>query len=67
MSNQIIPDPEDFQAIESEYGTLRPNATEEQRNRHICLAVMLKMIRLYEHGRLPLPLMREKDQIRAGQ
>jgi hypothetical protein len=60
MSNQIIPDPEDFQAIESEYGTL-------QRDRHICLAVMLKMIRLYEHGRLPLPLMREIDQIRAGQ
>jgi hypothetical protein len=26
MSNQIIPDPEDFQAIESEHGALPPDA-----------------------------------------
>jgi hypothetical protein len=28
MSNQIIPDPEDFQAIESEHGALPPDATD---------------------------------------
>jgi hypothetical protein len=67
MSNQIIPDPDDFQAIESEYGRLRPDASDEQRSRHYCFALALKMVRLYEHGRLPLRLMREMDKIRAGE
>jgi hypothetical protein len=64
MSNHIIPDPQDFQAIESEYGTLPADATDEQRNRQYRLALMLKMVRLYEHGRLPLTMMREIDEIR---
>ena len=66
MSNQIIPDPQDFRAIESEHGRLPPDATAEQRKHHYCLAVMLKMIRLYEQGRLPLSLMREMDEIRGA-
>jgi hypothetical protein len=67
MSNQIIPDAEDFQAIESEYGRLPPNASDDQRSRHYCFALTLKMVRLYEHGQLPLGLMREMDKIRAGE
>jgi hypothetical protein len=67
MSNQIIPDPEDFQAIESEYGRLPTDASDEQRSRHYCFALTLKMVRLYEHGRLPLSLLREMDRIRAGE
>jgi hypothetical protein len=64
MSNQIIPDPQDFEAIKHEHGGLPPDATDEQRGHHYSLALMLKLIRLYEHGRLPLNLMREMDKIR---
>jgi len=67
MSNEIIPDPQDLEAIEHEHGRLPPDATDEQRRHHYCLAQMLKMIRLYEHGRLPLNLMREMDKIREGE
>ena len=66
MSTEIIPDAQDFQAVEQEHGRLAPGATEEQRRHHYCLAQMLKMIRLYEHGKLPLTLMREMDEIREG-
>jgi hypothetical protein len=64
MGNEIIPDPQDFEAIEHEHGRLPPNATDEQRQRHYCLAQMLKMIRLYDHGKLSLDLMRKLDNIR---
>jgi hypothetical protein len=43
MSDEITPDPRDFEAI---------------------VALMLKMIRLHDHGRLPLHLMREWDELR---
>jgi hypothetical protein len=66
MGNEIIPDPQGFEAIEHEHGRLPPNATGEQRRRHYYPAQMLKMIRLYEHGKLPLNLMRELDNIREG-
>jgi hypothetical protein len=66
MGDVIIPDPQDFEAIEHEHGRPPPDATDEQRRRHYCLAQMLKMIRLYEHGKLPLNLMRELDNIREG-
>ena len=62
--SEIIPDPEDFEAIEQEHGTLPPDASDEQNRRRYCLALMLKMIRLHDHGRLPLELMREWDEIR---
>jgi hypothetical protein len=64
MNNHIIPDPQDFLAVESEYGKLSANASDEQKNRHYCLALTLKLIRLYDHGRLPLNIMREMDRIR---
>jgi hypothetical protein len=67
MSNEIVPDPRDFEAIEEEHGKLPPNASEEQRRRHYCLALILKMIRLHDHGRLPLDLMRGWDEIREGE
>ena len=67
MSNEIIPDPQDFEAIEQEHGRLPSDASDEQRKHHYCLALMLKMIRLHEHGRLPLHLMREMDRIWEGE
>ena len=66
MNTEIIPDPEDFQAIEEEHGKLPAGTTEELRRHHYCLAQMLKMIRLYDNGKLPLNLMREMDKIREG-
>ena len=66
MSTEIIPDPQDFQAIEQEHGKLPPGATEELRQHHYCLAQMLKMIRLYDNGKLPITLIREMDKIREG-
>lgn len=67
MSNEIvIPDPRDFAAIEEEYGKLPADASEDQRKHHYTLALMLKLIRLHDHGRLPLHLMREWDEIRKG-
>jgi hypothetical protein len=64
MSDEITPDPRDFEAIEEEYGKLPPDASDEQRRHHYFLALMLKMIRLHDHGRLPLHLMREWDELR---
>ena len=63
MPDDITPDTRDFQAIEQEHGRLRANASDEERQRYYYLALMLKMIRLHEHGRLPLPLMHEMDSI----
>jgi hypothetical protein len=64
MGDEITPDPRDFEAIESEHGKLPVDATDEQIRRHYCLAQMLKMIRLYDHGKLSLDLMRKLDNIR---
>jgi hypothetical protein len=67
MSNDIIPDARDFEAIEQEHGRLPADASDEQKKRRYCLALMLKMIRLHDHGRLPLHQMREWDEIREGE
>jgi hypothetical protein len=67
MSDEIIPDPRDFEAIEQEHGKLPPDASDELRKHHYCLALMLKIIRLHDNGRLPLHLMREWDEIRQGE
>ncbi len=68
MSDETItPDPRDLEAIEEEYGRLAPDASEEQRRHHYFLALMLKMIRLHDHGRLPLHLMREWDELRKAE
>ena len=64
MGDEIIPDPRDFEAIENEHGRLSVDATDEQIRRNYCLAQMLKMIRLYDHGKLSLDLMRKLDNIR---
>jgi hypothetical protein len=66
VGTEIIPDPEDIEAIEHEHGRLPSDASEKQRRRRYCLALMLKMIRLYDHGKLPLNLMREFENIRQG-
>jgi hypothetical protein len=66
MSTEIIPDQRDFKAIEQEHGRLPPDASDEQRRHRYSLALMLKMIRLHENGKLPLHLMREMDRIREG-
>jgi hypothetical protein len=66
MRNEIIPDPGDFKTIEEEYGRLPPDAPEKQIRRHYFLALTHKMIRLHDHGRLPLHLMREMDAIRKA-
>jgi hypothetical protein len=67
MSDEIILDPRDFEAIEQEHGKLPPDASDELRKHHYCLALMLKIIRLHDNGRLPLHLMREWDEIRQGE
>jgi len=60
----IEPDPQDYKAIEREHGVLPSSATVEQHAYRYQLAQAQKLIRLYEHGKLPLALMREMDRIR---
>jgi hypothetical protein len=60
---EIKPDPQDYEAIEREYGRLPPNASVAQRADHYRLAQANKLIRLYEQGRLPLAAMRALDAL----
>ena len=66
MRDEIIPERRDFEVIEEEYGRLPPDAPQKQIRRHYFLALTLKMVRLHDHGRLPLHLMREMDAIRKA-
>jgi hypothetical protein len=58
----LVPDRQDFAAIEREYGLPPANASDEQLMEHYRLAQAAKLIRLYENGKLPLPVMRELDK-----
>jgi hypothetical protein len=58
----IKPDAQDFEAVARQFGDLPENAS-EQRADHYLLAQATKLLRLYDHGKLPLKLMREIDEI----
>ena len=60
---KLVPDPEDYLAVERTQGNLPVNATDEQTAERFRLAQAHKLIRLYEHGRLPLDVMRAIDAI----
>jgi hypothetical protein len=65
---KIVPDRQDYESVEREYGRLPDNARDAQRAYHYNLAQAGKLIRLYEQGKLPLELMREMDKIpRTGE
>jgi len=57
------PDKQDIERVEREEGPLPENASDEQLAHRYWLYQAAKLIRLYEHGKLPLALMREMDQI----
>jgi hypothetical protein len=64
MPTIIEPDYQDHEAIEAEYGRLPDDATIGQMAERYRYAQVRKMIRLWEHGKLPVELMRELDEIR---
>ena len=60
---EIVPDWQDLRHVARERGGPR---SPEDAAEHYRFAQARKLIRLYEHGRLPLALMRQMDEIRAG-
>ena len=59
----IKPDQQDIETVEREEGPLPENASDEQLAHRYHLYQATKLIRLYEHGKLPLALMRGMDKI----
>jgi hypothetical protein len=53
-TGKVIPDPEDFDAVERKYGPTPPAATVEQRAKMYQMARANKLIRLWQQGKLPL-------------
>jgi hypothetical protein len=63
MNLDIVPDRQDMDAVDQQHG--RPH-TPREAIEHYRFAQARKLVRLYEHGRLPLVLMRQLDEIRAN-
>jgi hypothetical protein len=61
---KLLPDDDDYLAVEQEYGALPAHATDKQFAERYRLAQANKLIRLYERGKLPLEVMRALDQLR---
>jgi hypothetical protein len=64
---KVKPDPQDYEAIEREYGRLPSNASTAECAHRYQLAQCAKLLRLYEQGKLPLALMRELDKLAKRQ
>jgi hypothetical protein len=64
MQKPLKPDPQDYRAVEREYGKLSDAASVAERARHYQLAQANKLIRLYDQGKLPLEQMRALDKLR---
>ena len=65
MTDQPIkPDAEDYAAIDAEHGVLAADATNEQCGHYYRLAQARKLLRLYDHERLPVELIRGIDRVK---
>lgn len=62
----IEPDLRDHEEVARMYGPLPLDASYEQKLRHYKLAQTETFCRLYENGKLPLPLMRLFDRVTSG-
>src|SRR5262245_7536580 len=58
------PDPQDYEAVEREHGSLPQDASQEQQLDRYRLAQNARLIRLYDQGKLPDYLMRHVNKIR---
>jgi hypothetical protein len=63
----IKPDPQDYEAVEAEHGRLHPNASDAACAKHYQLAQATKLLRLWEQGKRPLPVMWELDALAREQ
>ena len=60
---KIIPNLQDYAAIDARCGRLPDDASYDVRLKRFQLAQNVKLVRLWDHGLLPVEMMREMDRI----